>query len=329
MLHDAIKRTGLHQVELLSHIEFSANTKKSQETCNTKQLIVIEGSIEIDLLYTVNYWKSRGKTVVVDIPLTSEFKLNNHLSTNDPSFSLSNLYANISNNTITSVTPWDKFKWGVHLANAILVSSPNQVDHWQSTAPVKVVQEYIDLDTLRNLSKTKNSELVIGLFTNCAMINSDFSRVHKDLVSIDRHFHWLPFNVNDKISVDAIQGYQFSLPEGFPKKWPNPLSLVDVAVFWNFEAPYPGFYRNVLELMALRTPWFSCTTKSSHEILKHGIITSTSYDLSLHLQQAVSKGIIHSNDSLEAAYFVALGYNIDDHIHNILSIFNEIQKSSN
>jgi hypothetical protein len=227
------------------------------------------------------------------------------------------------------VTSWDKFKWGVHLADAILVSSPTQVEHWQSTAPVKIVPECIDLEGLRNLSKTKNSDMVIGLFTTSSMNFEEFSNLHISLTSLESRFLWLPMNRENTQIKEIIKGFEYLLPDYFPEEWPHPISLVDLALFWNFETPYPGFCRNVFELMAVRIPWISAPTKIDQSILKYGLIASTSQDCGQILRTAISNGKPDMFNSLDEANFIAIGHNVHDQIHNIINIFVEILKTSN
>lgn len=289
---------------------------------------MIEGSIDVDLLFTVNYWKARGKTLVVDIPLSAELELNQYLAYKDVSFSLSNLYANLSNNTVNSVTAWDKFKWGVHLAHAVLVSSPSQFDHWQSTAPVKVIQEFINLDDLRDLSKTRNTKSVIGLFTAGSAVAEDFEKISQKLESLNGVFEWMHLNPRSENSKnDFSSGLNSSYPVSL--KWPNPLSLISYAVFLNYQNPIPGLYRNALELMTLKLPWLSGPVIMDPSISKYGLITSDYQELYERLERAITSGKLDYPSILDEAYFYAIGNNIDDHIHHVLNVFSEIQKSTN
>ncbi|NTW45167.1 MAG: hypothetical protein HGB14_12245, partial [Anaerolineaceae bacterium] len=166
MFFEAIKRTGLHNVTLIKSSEFSQNSQLSTVACLSSQLIVIEGSLDIDLLKIINYWKSRGKKVVVDIPIALEQLINTNSHLKQNSFSISKMYSNYQNKDFNNVDQLDRFRWGLHLADCILVSSVQQQDQWRVTAPVRLIPEFVDIDSMRDTIKIDHGPFTIGLITN-------------------------------------------------------------------------------------------------------------------------------------------------------------------
>jgi hypothetical protein len=325
MFYKAIKKTGLHSVELIKSSDFLKNSTKSNVVCTTSQLIVIEGSPDLDLLTIVNYWKSRGKKVAVDITISSERFCNDSSPAPESAFSIAHMYSNYQNRDFANIDQADRFRWGLHLADCILVSSLQQQLHWQVTAPVKLIREYIDLDIIRDTVKFKHDLLVIGIISNLQTIDPLLQSVLNAIGLQYPQVKWLPIIINQKHLNVKSESIISNLPSGLTSQWPNPTSLMDLGIFWDVQSVRGEFNQNILEFMALRIPWALNDQKGYHEFTNYGLMIQSKKNWQSSLIEMVQKIIINASDT-EKGYLYAIGHNIEDHVHEILTTFAEIIK---
>lgn len=330
MFYNAIKKTSLHIVDILSSTNFSLNNHYALEACSDKQIIVIEGSFQIELLDTINFWKSRGKVVVVDIPLEANSRCRNSLPQTGDSYPLGGFYSIHSRAEFEVMDNTQKFRWGLHLADAILVSSPDQKEQWQSTAPVKIIPEYINLDLLRDLVKINHKEIVIGFLGEINNPqNDELLSIVSRICELYPNVQWLPLTEEqNKFSSLLPKSSKAELPVGTTNKWPHPLMLVDIGLIWSSQTLPGEKYRNILEFMALKIPWISNDIRGYQGINRYGLMAQTYNDW----EKSITDLIVHLDDYNQECekepFLYAMSQNIDDHIHEILIILSEFWKGT-
>jgi vacuolar-type H+-ATPase subunit F/Vma7 len=326
MLFNALRKMGLHTVELLQSNDFSIRTKEANLACNNSNLIVIEGSPEIDLLNTINHWKSRGKKVIVDIPLLSESQCQHLHPKSEGLFSISQIYSNYHSTESKVLDQSEKFRWGLHLADCIIVSSLVQQEAWSVTAPVRVIPEFIDFDSLRDKVRIKDTSFIVAIASNSFekddFLESVINRINEKYPKTK----WLNISgLNSKLNL-TNEVTLSDFPVGVSNLWPDFLPIVFLGFFWDANILRGSFYRNILELMSLHIPWVINDSRGYQDLSKYGLIIHNHMNWYDILDTAIQKSVMHINDSDEG-YLYALSQNNDDHINEILTAFSEILKT--
>lgn len=322
-----INKVGLHSAVILRSKEFTDLTADSLEACKAAQLIVIEGSPEVDLLTTIHHWKSRGKKVVVDIPMSSEDKCRDTelLPSNGYRF-VTSVLTNYNNDSDTYPNLAEKFRWGLHLADCIFVSSTYQQDYWLATAPVKVIPEFFEYDSINEISRPHMDPLVIYLSSNSA----DQEPTLNLLINlINDNFDNAKFLTFDKVnSIIGISPLLTSsdLPPGNSMNWNSLLSIINFGIFWDTQFYRGIYYRNILEFMGARIPWFLNDSKGYQGLSKYGLIMDSTKNWQTYFLDILKRSSQKIKET-EDGFIYAIGHNIDDHIHEILSTFSEIIRS--
>lgn len=325
LLYKSIKKTGLHNVELINSDVFSFNLKKAGDICQSSQIVVIQGSPEIDLLTIINYLKSRGKKVVVDIPMSSERVCRTVSLPTETAFSISQMYSTYQNKDMVKVDQSERFRWGLHLADSILVSSDQQQTYWQASAPVRVIPEYMDFTSIRDIVKIHHEPMVFGILSNLSALDSTQESIIKFVNQKYSDAKWLVLGENQFIEELPLEAFLTNLPSGVSSNWPALLSIIDV-VFVLDNQPVKGeFYRNLLELMAIKIPWVLNDQKGYLDFSKYGLIIKNNKNWQSTLNEIV-KQLLIGNTLSEESYLHSIGQNIDDHIYEIISIFSDIIK---
>jgi hypothetical protein len=325
MLHRSIKKTGLHNVRLISSDDFSKSSNNNNADCLSSQLIVIEGSPEIDLLNLIHFWKSRGKIVVVDIPISSEKYCGSLNLPSDGSFSISQIYSNFQNQDFAKIDQSDKFRWGLHLADCILVSSVQQQTRWQSSAPIRIIPEFIDIDMMRDIARFKHESFIIGLIANKSDIDPSLQTVIATIETKFPKVKWLPICDPQLLSGLKPASIITTLPAGFSQQWPGPAPLIDMGIFWDDQIVRGEFYHNVLEFMSLKIPWVLNDPKGYQDLIKYGLMILNNKNWQSSILELVQKTILGVINT-EEGYLFSIGHNIEDHIHEIITTFSEIIK---
>ena len=326
MYHDAIKKTGLHQVDLIQSQDLCKNTQQTNYLCSQSQIIIIEGSPDIDLLSVVNYWKSKGKKVLIDIPLTSERICSECQLPAESTFSITQMYNKYQNKDNEIVGQSERFRWGLHLADRILVSSNMQQSNWQLSAPVKVIPEFIDIGNLLENKHYLHNPLVIGIFSSQEVIDPTLDSV-KNIISSNFSSSKLLLFQEMEFSSSKNPGIFFDPSlQSNSTNWVGLLSTIDLCVFWDLQPERGKYYRNILETMSMKIPWILNEQKGYQDLSKYGLIIKNHRNWQASIIDKIEH-INEQNSILEEGYLHSLGLNIDDHIYEILAFFSEILKN--
>lgn len=327
MYTNLINKVGLHSAVIIKSHEFTNLTPYSLEVCNRANLIIIEGSPDVDLLTTIHHWKSRGKKVVVDIPMSAEEKCRKTELTTSNGFRLvTSVLSNFGNGNDTNPNLAENFRWGLHLADYIFVSSTYQQDYWLATAPVKVIPEFFEYDSLNELSRQPMDPLIVYLSSNSTEHEPKLNLI---INLINENYTNARFLTFDKVnSITGISPLLTSsnLPLENLMNWKSLLSIINFGIFWDTYLLRGIYYRNILEFMGARIPWLLNDKKGYQGISKYGLIMDSTNNWQTHLLDLLKR----SNQKIketEDGYIFAIGHNIDDHIHEILSIFSDIIRS--
>jgi len=325
LLFNTLRKTGLHNVELINYEDFSARSREANFVCSNSNLIVIEGSPEIDLLTTINHWKSRGKKVVVDIPLLSESQSQYSNPKSEGQFSISQIYSNYHSNESKGPDQSEKFRWGLHLADCIFVSSLVQQEQWSTTAPVRVVPEFINLEEIREKVRIKDDAFIVAIASNTDISDSLFESIINRINKLNSKTKWINLSLSkSNLKLDhEITPADF--PSGISGCWPDFLPIIDLGLFWDTQILRGAFYRNILELMGLHIPWVLNDARGYQDLSKYGLIIHNQMNWFEVLDNTIQKSISHNIESDEG-YLFAISQNNDDHIQEVLTIFSEILK---
>lgn len=322
LMYRAIKKNGLHSAIIISIAELITNSSAINKTCSSSQLIFIQAFPDLDLLNIVNYWKSRDKKVVVDIPLCTELLFFNNGDYSNKSNQLVKVYSDFQNNNLQKLDQMEKFRWGLHLADLIILSSHGQMERWQTAGPVKVIPEFVELDSISSITRVKNKQINIGIFSNTDDEKDPISEIIDPLIhdfpeSKINHFHLKKFQdcENEKES-----------KENSPFFHGNPIDF-DLGVFIDTWPLRGIFRRNILEFLALNIPFLLYENNGYQDLAKYGLIIKDSLTWRNQIIGRVQKSE-KSSVTNDDGYIYAIGQNIDDHINYVLNIFSEIIKSS-
>ena len=319
MLFRALKKNSRNIVDLVSFTHFSENSTSVQKICSEAQILVFQAYPGIDLLNVTSYWKSRGKKIVVDIPLDIELLYFDNEDYGSQPKTLSSMYTNIQSNSNKTLNQIEKFRWGLHLADTILVSSFNQIEKWQSAAPVQVFPEYIDLDSLNNVTREQSNEFHIAIVSGCQPsnpISTDLIRIIEDsFPEVTIHIVNIENEQTQNNNFQSISAWR-ELPINYK-----------LAIFVD-EFPIRGiFYRNILEFLSLRIPFLLNADKGYKDLAKYGLIIENKENFRNQIINIFSQ-IKNDSTQNDEGYLFAIGQNIDDHINDILIYFSELIKKT-
>lgn len=326
LIFNTLRKMGLHNVDLIGSEDFSKKTREVNLVCSKSNLIVIEGSPEIDLLNTINHWKSRGKKVIVDIPLLSESQCEYMYPKSEGLFSISQIYSDYHSHENKGPDQSEKFRWGLHLADCILVSSLVQQELWSVTAPVRVIPEFIDFDAIRDKVRVDDKAFIVAIASNSNepddFLESVINRInekHPQTIWLNMSLPKAKLNLKNEIS-------KSDYPSGVSALWPEFLPIVDLGFFWDTQILRGAFYRNILELMGLHIPWVLNDARGYQDLSKYGLIIHNHMNWYEVLDDIIQKSVMQINDSDEG-YLYSISQNNDDHIHEVLTAFSEILKT--
>lgn len=327
MIFNTLKKMGLHNVELIESDDFSKRTRETNLVCNNSNIIFIEGSPEIDLLTTINHWKSRGKKVIVDIPLLSESQCQYLYPKSEGLFSISQIFSDYHSNTSKGPDQSEKFRWGLHLADCIFVSSLVQQELWSVTAPVRVIPEFIDLDAISDKVRINDDSFVVAIASNTCESDTFLESVIDKVNNKYPKTKWLNLSLpNVKLNL-CNQYTQSMYPPGISPFWPDFLPIVDLGFFWDTQLLRGVYYRNIIELMGLHIPWVLNDSRGYQELSKYGLIIHNHMNWYEVLDDKIQKSVTQSTKS-DDGYLFAISRNNDDHIQEVLTAFSEILKTS-
>lgn len=326
LLFNTLRKMGLHSVELINSVDFTNRTKEANLVCINSNIIVIEGSPETDLLNTTNHWKSRGKKVIVDIPLLSETQCQYLYPKSEGLFSISQIYSDFQSNAGSGLEQSEQFRWGLHLADCILVSSLVQQELWSVTAPVRVIPEFIDYDSIRDKVRIIDESFIIAISMNSKKPDDFLESVMARINDNYPKTKWINLS-SPNYKVNLLNEIKpADLPSGITRNWPDFLPIVDLGFFWDTQILRGAFYRNILEFMGLHIPWILNDERGYQNLSKYGLIIHNHMNWYEVLDNAIQKSMVHQIKSDEG-YLYSISQNNDDHINEILTAFTEILKT--
>jgi hypothetical protein len=326
MIFSTLRKMGLHNVELINSEDFCKKSHDSNLVCSNSNLIFIEGSPEIDLLNTINHWKSRGKKVIVDIPLLSESQCQYLYPKAEGLFSISQIYSDYHSNESKGPDQSEKFRWGLHLADCIFVSSLVQQEQWSVTAPVRVIPEFIDLDGIGDKVRIKDESFVVAIASNISEPDEFLESVINKVNEKYPKTKWLNLNA-PHVKLKLNREYKpAEYPSGISTLWPDFLPIVDLGFFWDTQLLRGLYYRNILEMMGLHIPWILNDSRGYQDLSKYGLIIHNHMNWYDVLDEMIHKSVNQISNS-DDGYLYAISQNIDDHIQEVLTAFSEILKT--
>ena len=155
-----------------------------------------------------------------------------------------------------------------------------------------------------------------------SLLNSVIKTVNENYSKIK----WMPLNSNPYVNEMIVDNNEVALPSGFSYQWPGPISMIDIGIFWDTDQIRGEYYRNVLELMASKIPWSINAIKGYQDLSKYGLIIQNNNNWPEELLRQIGDTMA-GESTIQDGYVYALGHNVEDHIHEVLSIFAEIIKT--
>jgi len=283
----AINRTKNHTANAIYINEFIENTENSQKLCSEADIIVVERNYFGDTLTIIQFWKSRGKTVIGIFDDAYDIMHHENISYRFWTHGEVNLKDPEGKEVKGTMKPHPltQFKWGHNILKGLQVPSVNLQKDWSKYNPnTYYVHNYLDIEKYMNVEQLyphQKEDILIGWcgslshhssFTGSGVLDA-LKRICKNyenvtvLISGDKRIYDL-LEVKKKL-------FQPFVP---PEKWTPLLKSLDIGL-----APLSGEYDKrrswikALEYMALKVPFVATDYPTYSELREYGKMTENGY----------------------------------------------------
>lgn len=324
---DAINRTGTHRANLLDMAEFIQNTVHAQKVCGESDLLVIYRYLYGPILTTIQYWKARDKTVIVDFDQAVDC-----LTENMPAYSFwfeGQPFEDISFNGYGSIDPppIEQFKWGLSMVDAATVPSVRLVDDWSQYTNVFKVLDFINTHHYPTLNQSHGNEVWIGLGNRVGYDCFEKSGLFAALESVCRkrpQVRLMLSNMEDAVSTPNISAQQLNLYFSYCfEDWVGILLSLDIGLI-----PIHGEYDrrlgsyDLLEFMIARIPWIASEETTFRKLSPYGQwARNTSAAWEEILLHTVDQLEVHQRSAAGDPFLFALSQSLSANIDKILKIY--------
>ncbi len=325
LIFKAIEKNELHKATIISYEDFFKGGKNYLDTLVAKQLFILEASLRTEFIDIINLLKAKGKKVLIDIPVATDIlELSNNQQV-EPKLSPSLFISNHNLNNAQKLDEQTAFRWGLNLADGILVSSDFQLEKWKCCPPIKLIPEYIVQSPLENLIQQESEWINIGLFY-CG--NETDNHLLEIWDNIQKKFKNAKINIIqipqlEKISEKIVQ--QLNNPQIFTNY--EQIFSMDIGIFWDVLPVRGIFTRNVMEFLYKQKPIIINSAKGYHDTAKYGLIIEGCRDW-----QSDVFDIIHNfknkSSITEKGYLYTISRSMDANINSVIHHFADILKTS-
>lgn len=330
---DAINRIGWHSANLLDLDSFLQNTPKAQGLCAASDLLVIHRYFYGSVLQAVEYWKARGKKVIVDFDQAINYlppELHSHSFWEEDTPLQRSSETGVSQQHECVSNPLEQFKWGLGLIDAAVVSSMRLVVDWSPFANVYEIPDYLNIDQYPAF-KQVHEKILIGLTNGIRTTSINNSGLLKALKNVccdrsDVQVIWIGEEGEAGCLADIPSSQLLIQPSTLLDEWANILLRLDLGLI-----PIYGDYDlrssriTLLEFMISKTPWIASTHSSLREFSHYGKLIENS-------SSVWETAILHAVDHLELfqrkaaaePFLFALSQDVNQNIDKVLKLFTYI-----
>ena len=323
----AIQRTGVHEAGLINLAEFSDGSPREKKLCAAADLIVIDRHLFGPVLERVQYWKSQGKTVIVDFDAATQLLPNFIANANSNNAHQMNRL--IETKTLPSLAT--QFKIGLRLVDGATVSTYPLANDWQSLTNMQVLPDYIDIDKYCQVTALEHPGTVIG-WGGSALQSSGFiesgaaeglkivtearPEVRVVICGDEQLFEDLPVRDSQKVFVDDVTN----------ENWASLLAGFDIGIapaFGEFGQRMSG--NKVLEYLVMKIPWVASEGPAYHAYKGYGdIVTNTPQAWANSLLERVDHLADYRMQAAGAPFLFGISHSIDDHVDVFINTYQRI-----
>ncbi len=336
---DAINRIGWHSASLLDLDSFIKNTPEAQRSCAASDLLVVHRYLYGPILQAVEYWKARGKKVVVDFDqainyLTPDISSHSFWVDGDPL--ACSVYAGVAQAQQVKIepAPLEQFKWGLGLIDAAVVSSMRLVVDWSPFANVYEIPDYLNTDQYPAY-KQAHDKIWIGLANGARITsirNSGLLKAMENVCLKHPDVQVVLLGSDNTIPLLNIDPSQMLFqPSDVFDEWVPILMKLNIGL-----VPIYGDYDlrlgriNLLEFMVSKIPWIASNQPAFREFSRLGRLVANSAEA---WETAILKAVDNINDlQLWAAgepFLYALSQDVNENIDKVLKLFTYILNQAN
>lgn len=328
-LADAINRTGSHRANLLDMNSFVQNTPYARQICGASDLLVIYRYLHGPILTAVQYWKARGRKVIVDFDQAV-----NHLTKENPAYSF--WYEGVPQRSThggqeprIDPAPIEQFKWGLALMDAATTPSARLAEDWAQYTNVYKVFDYINISQYPLLNCSHENEIWVGLgnrvtydsFEKCGLLEA-MENVCRQRRNV-RMIYGLEYTAR-KPAISPDQ--QVTYFPGFFDEWVTILLNLNLGLM-----PAFGEYdlrlgsSDLLEFMIAKIPWLASSDLAFYKLSNYGQWVQNSaaawedaiLDTLDHLE-------VHQRKALGKPFLFAISQDVGANIDGILNTYSAI-----
>jgi glycosyltransferase involved in cell wall biosynthesis len=328
LLAQAIQKTRHATATVVDYSAMFRPDNSAQMACANADIVIIQANSHPAVLAAIQHWKTKGKTVVLDLGPDCLALPETTSANRTPPW--------LSGGLEAGAYLTDMIQWGLRLVDAVITPSHRLIEDIRGLANAILIPDYIDLENFLSLGPAPHDGIVIG------WKNSSFDAsgvLATGLKSALEHICKVRPQVRIEIfGGDPAVARQLALPpevQSFypldnPGEWPARLSGVDIGL-----APLSGNlderrgWSDVLEFMAMKIPWVASHGPAYYELRPYGwIIENNASTWERVLLDVIDHLSAYAEEALSEPYLFAISQGIEENVEAVLSAFTDIQNVS-
>jgi hypothetical protein len=331
---DAINRVGWHCANVLDLDSFIQNTPEAHQKCSESDLLVIHRYLYGPVLQAIEYWKARGKKVILDFDqainhLTSDIPCHSFWLRKKPLEEPSTREAPLG--MPVDSTPLEQFKWGLGLIDAAIVSSTRLLMDWTPFTEVYEIPDYLNTDQYPAFKQVHEDEIWVGT-THAARFDS---LKHSGLLNALEKVCWRRPQVKLVLSESQCEaGSLLNIPLSqvvtYPpdsfEAWADILLKLDIGLIPIYSDYDLRFGRiNPLEFMISKIPWVASDQPCFRELSRYGkLIQNSSSAWEVVILKMVDNIDVIRKRVLGEPFLFALSQDVNENIDKVLRLYSHI-----
>lgn len=331
---DAINRIGWHCANLLSLDSFIQNTPESHQMCDESDLLVIHRYLYGPVLQAIEYWKARGKTIILDFDQAI-----NHLTSDIPCYSFwlrKKPFEELSQGEVppgmpVDSTPLQQFQWGLRLIDAAIVSSTRLLMDWSPFTEVYEVPDYLNTDQYPAFKQVHENEIWVGMphntrfdsLKNSGLLNA-LEKVSESRPQVKLVLSESQCEAGRLLNLPLTQVVTYP-PDSF-ESWGDILLKLDIGLIPIYSDYDLRFGRiHPLEFMISKTPWVASDQPCFRELARYGkLVQNSSSAWEVVILKIVDNIDIVRKRAGGEPFLFALSQDINENIDKVLRLYTHI-----
>ena len=330
----AIRRTGMHQANLLDLDAFASNSQAAQTICAASDLLIVHRYLYGPVLRALQSWMARGKKVVVDIDDALD-----HLSSDTAAYHfwhegvvpLDGCGLNGSGSPITP-HPIDQLRIGMRLADGVTVSSARLVDDLSGAVNVMYVPDYVNIDQYLTIKQQHTDEVWIGLngdgLSTTCMQQTGLKLALEAVCTKRKNVRimlvgFTPSQASD-LAIEAEQ--KLILPAVPVEEWPQLLAQIDLGLVpADRDYGARSSWLRAVEYMCMKIPWVGSDLPLHRDLARFGwMVQNSPGTWERSLLEVIDHLDAYRAEASGEAFFYALSQDVNENIGKVLSTYTSI-----